>query len=231
MVWEIFEGLRKAVELIISGNPTVLEVTLRSIYVSGTATLLAVLWSLPIATFIGLKEFRGKRFVKGVFNALLGLPTVALGLLLYLLLSKSGPLGALGLLFSPIGIILGQAILVTPIIVSLIINAVESVEPEIKDLARTLGASETEVSFTVLHESRKGVILAFVASFNRAIAELGVALMLGGNIVGYTRVLTTAIALETQAGEIEQSIALTIILLSIVFTVSFISHVLQRQRK
>lgn len=231
MVWEIFDGLRKAVELIISGNPEVLEVTLRSIYISGTATLLAVLWSLPIATVIGLKEFRGKQVLKGTFNALLGIPTVALGLFLYLFLSKSGPLGFLRLLFSPLGMIVGQAVLITPIIVSLTVSAMESVEPEIKDLARTLGASETEVSFAILRESRKGVFLAFVASFNRAIAELGVALMLGGNIVGYTRVLTTAIALETQAGEIEQSIALAIILLAIVFAVSMFSHLLQRRKK
>ena len=229
MASEIIEGLRKALELILSGNPEVLEITLRSLYVSGAATLLAASWSIPLGLLVSLKEFRGKRVLKGVFNALLGVPTVGLGLILYLLLSKSGPLGVLHLLYTPGAIILGQAILITPIMVSFSVSAIEGVGMEIRDLARTLGASESEVSFTVLREALQGVLLAVIASFNRAIAELGIALMLGGNIAGLTRVLTTSIALETARGNFELSIALTIVLLLIVFTLNFAVNLLKRE--
>ncbi len=230
MTSEILEGLRRALELIVSGDPEVLEVTLRSLYVSGTATLLAVSWSIPMGLLISLKNFRGKRILKGFFNALLGIPTVGLGLILYLFLSRSGPFGSLHFLYTPTAIILGQAVLITPILVSFSVSAIESVEPEIRDLAKTLGASESEVSFAVLREALQGVLLAVIAGFNRALAELGVALMLGGNIAGLTRVLTTSIALETARGNFELSIALTIILLSIVFTLNFAVNLLKRER-
>jgi tungstate transport system permease protein len=135
---------------------------------------------------------------------------------------SSGPIGFLHLLYTPIAISIGQAVLITPIIVSFVANSVESVAPEIKDLARTLGASETQVSLAILRESASGVLLAIIASFNRAIAELGVALMVGGNIRGLTRVMTTFIALETTKGEQESGIVLTIILLTIVFVLNFL---------
>jgi len=224
---EIFEGLRRALELIVSGDPAVLDTTSRSLYISGAATLLAVTWSIPLGIIIGSRNFRGRRIVKGFFNALLGIPTTGLGLILYLIFSKSGPLGILHILYTPSAIILGQAILITPIVVSFSASAIEAVEPEIKDLAKTLGASESEASFTVLQEAMPGVVLAIVASFNRAIAELGVALMLGGNIVGLTRVLTTGIALETTRGNFEVGIALTIILLLIVFILNFVVNLLR----
>ncbi len=207
------------------------QITIRSLYISGTATLLSVLWSLPSGIVIGMKTFQGKQLVKGVFNALLGTPTVALGLTLYLLFSKSGPLGFLNLFPSSQAIIIGQAILVTPIIISLTSSAVESVDPEIKDLAKTLGASEVEASLTVLRESIGGVVLAIIASFNRAIAELGVALAVGANLRGNTQVLTTVIAMEVNRGNIEYSIQLMAILLTIVFTITILTNLLQRRIK
>jgi tungstate transport system permease protein len=207
---------------------TILDITLRSLAISGTATLLAALWSAPIGIFLGLKQFRGRIVIKGFFNTLLGIPTVALGLVLYLIFSRSGPLGFLHLLYTPVAIIIGQAILITPITVSFITNAIESVNTEIKDLAKTLGASETQASFAVLRESMSGALLAVTASFNRAIAELGVAVMLGANIRGVTRVLTTTIALETTRGEIELGISLTIILLLILAVVNIAVNLVQR---
>ena len=230
MFEEILEGLIKAMELIISGNPTVVQITLRSIYISGTATLLSVVWSLPFGIAIGIKEFPGKGFIKGIFNALLGMPTVALGLILYLVLSKQGVFGFLHSLYSPLAIMLGQALLISPILVSFVVSAVEAVDPQIIDLAKTLGASETEASVAVLRESREAVFLAVVAGFNRAIAELGIALMLGGNIVGWTRVLTTTIALETGRGNLALAIALSIILLIIVSSVSIFINLIRRRR-
>lgn len=230
MANEIIEGLLKAFELIFSGDPALIEITLRSVIVSCGATVLCMLWSLPIAITLSLKRFHGRILIKGMFHAMLGVPTVAFGLILFLLLSKSGPLGFLRILYTPTAIIFGQAILITPIAVSLITNAIEAVDPEIKNLAKTLGASELEASLAVLKESTSGVGLALIASFNRAIAELGVALMVGGNISGYTSVLTTTIALETNKGEIVLSIALTIILLLIVTGLSLFINLAQRRK-
>jgi tungstate transport system permease protein len=228
MVKEVLEGFNEAVRLIFSGDSQVLEITLRAIYVSGIATILSCLWSLPIGVLIGLGSFKGRFILKNIFSSLIGFPTVALGLVLYLILSKSGPLGMFRLLYTPTAIIIGQAILITPIIVSFVASAIQSVDQEIMLLAKTLGASDLEASIVMLKESLKGVILAISASFSRAIAELGVALMLGGNIKGLTRVFTTAIALETAKGEIALSIALTIILLAIVFLVNFVMGMVKR---
>jgi len=229
LIGEFAEGFSEAVRLIVSGDPEVFEITLRSIYISGTATVLSILWSIPIGVMLGLSSFTGKRIVKGVFNALLGVPTVALGLILYLLFSSSGPLGPLNLFLNPIGVSIGQAVLITPIIISFITSTVEAVDPDIRDLAKTLGASQAEASFAVLRESTSGVLLAVVAGFNRAIAELGIVLMIGQNLRGLTRVLTSTIALETTRGNIALSIALAMILLCIVFSISFIANLAQRR--
>jgi len=219
------------VRLGLSVETEVFEIVIRAILVSGTATLLSSLWALPAGVFLGLKRFRARSIAKGFFVTMLGMPTVSLGLILYLLFSRAGPLGFLHLLYTPQAMIIGQAVLITPIIVSFVMNTIESVDPEIRDLAKTLGASETQVSLAVLKESMNGVFLAIIASFNRAIAELGVALMLGGNIRGITRVLTTSIALETTRGELVLGLVLTIILLSIVFALNTIVNLFQRRRR
>ncbi|MEM3597488.1 MAG: ABC transporter permease [Candidatus Hadarchaeum sp.] len=205
-------------------NQQLLDIVLRSIWISGTALLLSLLWSLPISLALGLKRFRGRNVIISFFNAMLGIPTVALGLFLYMIFSRRGVLGALGILYTPTAIIIGQAALITPILVSLLTNAIESVEPRIRDLARTLGATERQASLTVLREAKKGGVLAGVSAFNRAIAELGIALMLGGNIQGLTRVMTTQIALGVNRGEVVLSIEATVVLLIIVFTLTLIAN-------
>lgn len=223
----ILEGIIKAFQLIFSGDPRVVDITVRALFVSGVASVIAVLLGIPIAMLLALKNFRGKLFIKGIFNTLIGMPTVALGLFLFLIYSKSGPLGFFGLLYTPTAIILGEAILILPIVVSFATNAIEAVDPDIMNQAKTLGASESQAYIAVLKEALAGVILAGVASFNRAIAELGVAQMVGGNIAGWTEVLTTAISLETQKGNIALSIALAIILLAIVFGITITVNLLQ----
>lgn len=228
---EIVDGLVKAFQLIFSGDPKLIEITLRSLYISGIATLIATLWGIPIAMALSLGNFRGRFLLKGVFNTLLGIPTVGLGLILFLLLSNAGPFGFLGLLFTSSGIIVGEAILVTPIIVSLATTAIEAVDPEILKQAKTLGASQSQASTTMLREAMAGILLAGVASFSRAIAELGVAQMVGGNILHVSQVLTTVIANETQLANLDVSIALTIILLAIVFGITLAVNVFQRRRK
>lgn len=224
----IVEALHQALGLILSGDPEVLSITALSLYTSGSATLLSCAWSLPIGALLGLFKFPGRRGIRSFFNAMLGIPTVALGLFLYLLLSRSGPLGALQLLYTPWGIILGQSILISPIVVSFSSGALESVDAELKDLAKTLGASGLQTALAIIREASGGIALAILAAFNRAISELGIALMIGGNIRYATRVLTTAISLETAKGEIALSMALAIILMAIVFSMTLAMELFRR---
>jgi len=205
-----------------------LDVVLRTLYISGTALLLSALASLPIALTLGMRMFRGRETLISIFNSLLGIPTVALGLFLYMVFSNRGPLGFLDILYTPSAIIIGEAILIIPIFVSQLTSAIEAVDPQIKDLAKTLGASGRQTSFAVLKEARKGGILAAVSSFNRAVAELGVALMLGGNLLGVTRVMTTQISLGISRGEIMLSIETALVLLAIVFALTVIANRLRR---
>ena len=178
----LIDGIFQAFQLLFSLDPAIYRIVFRSLYVSGLAVALATLWSLPIATILGIKNFRGKRFIQGSFNAFIGFPTVVLGLILFLLFSRSGPLGTFGLLFSPLVISIGQAFLITPILVSFITSAIEAIDLDIRDLAMTLGSTEIQASIAILREASGGVILAVLAGFNRAFAELGVAMMVGGNI-------------------------------------------------
>ena len=219
---DILGGIMKALQLIVSGDPVLYGIVYRSLLFSGLAIILATLWGTPVAMLLGLRNFRGKTLVKTLFNSLIGIPTVVLGLILYLVFSKGGPLGFLGLLYTPGAIILGEAVLVTPILTSIMTNAIEAVDPEIMSLAKTLGASESQASVAVLKEAVDGVLLSNIASFNRAIAELGVALLVGGNIAGLTDVLTTAISRYTARGELDLAIALGIILVAIVFLINMI---------
>ncbi len=193
----------------------ILEITLRALSISGIAALLAAGIGLPIGVLLGMYKFRGRGTITGIFRALMSMPTVALGLLLYLLFSRSGPLGFFQLLYTPLALVIGQTILVIPFMVSITSETIVGIDPAIRELSRTLGADEKSAAASVLRESLGGVVLAISASFSRAISELGVALMIGGNIQGLTRVLTTSIALETTRGEIALGIGLTIILLSL----------------
>jgi len=227
---EIIDGITKALQLIFSGDPGLYGVVYRSLLFSGVAALLAVLWATPIAMLLGLKNFHGKSLIKGFFTAMIGVPTVVLGLFLWLLLYKAGPLGFLRLLYTPGAIILGEALLVTPLVVSIAINAIESVDPEMMNLAKTLGASESQASIAVLKEAVNGIIFSNAAGFNRAIAELGVALMVGGNFAGLTDVLTTEISNLTSRGDFSTAIALGIILLAIVFGINLIIVIARNPR-
>ena len=227
---DVLGGIAKAFELIVTGDPELYGIVSRSLIFSGTAVILAILWGIPLSMLIALKDFRGKTVIKTVLNTLIGLPTVVLGLLLFLILSRGGPLGFLGLLYTPAAIIIGQAILITPILTSIGVSAIEDIDPEIMNLAKTLGASESQAQIAVLKEAVNGLVLSGIASFNRAIAELGVVLLVGGNIAGGTDVLTTAISRYTQRGEIDLAIALGIILMIIIFGINLIIVTAKRAR-
>lgn len=230
---DVLGGIAQAFELIFTGDPEIFGVVSRSLIFSGTAVILAILWGVPLAMLIAFKDFRGKTIIKTVFNTLIGLPTVALGLILFLILSRGGPLGSIGLIYTPGAIMIGQAILVTPILVSIGVSSIEDVDPEIINLAKTLGASESQAQIAVLKEALNGIVLACIASFNRAIAELGVVLLVGGNIIGggnRTDVLTTSISRYLQQGDIAFAVALGIILLAIIFGINLIIVTAKRAR-
>jgi len=228
---DVIGDITEALQLIVTGDPEILGVVSRSLLFSGTAVILAILWGTPLAMLIAMKEFRGKTILKTFLSTLIGLPTVVLGLILFLIFSRGGPLGFLGLLYTPAAIIIGQAILITPILVSIGVSAIESVDPEIMNLSKTLGASESQAQVAVLKEALSGIVLSDIASFNRAIGELGVVLLVGGNIRGTgnrTDVMTTAISRNLQVSEIGLAIALGILLVIILFTINIIVVALRR---
>jgi tungstate transport system permease protein len=224
----IVPAIQQAINLIASGDPEVYATVYRTIYVAGLGTLLACLWSIPIAVFLGLYNFRGKWFIKGLFNALLGIPTVALGLLLFLLFSRQGELGFLNLLFTLNGIAIGEAILVTPIIVSFTANALGAADIQLRDLARTLGASGFRTNLTLIRETTWSIVLSLTASFNRCFGELGIATLVGGSILGETRVLTTSIAIWTNFGDFSLAIAYGVILMVIVLALALTVSLIER---
>ncbi len=224
----IVPALQEAIKLITNGDPEVYATVYRTVYVAGLGTLLACLWSIPIAVLIGLYNFRGKWFIKGIFNALLGIPTVALGLLLFLLFSRQGELGFLNLLFTLNGIAVGEAILVTPIIVSFTSNALGAADTQLKDLARTLGASGFRTNLTLIRETIWSIVLALTASFNRCFGELGIATLVGGSILGETRVLTTSIAIWTNFGDFSLAMAYGLILMLIVIILALTISLIER---
>jgi len=219
-VSEIINGMIQAIELIITLDPELLAITLRTLEISISSTLIAVLISIPLGGLIYFKTFRGKRSVINLIQTLYSLPTVLVGLLVFLLISNEGPLGSLELLFTPAGMILGQTILILPIIIGFTITALSGVKGEIKDLALSLGASEFQTILSIMKEAKYALYAAVILGFGRAISEVGVALMIGGNIRNFTRVITTTMSLETAKGNLELSIALGIILLTIALIIN-----------
>ena len=226
----------QAINLIITLNPEVMQIAALSLYISLSATLIAALISIPVGGFIHFHEFYGKRALIVVIQTLYSVPTVVVGLVLYLMISRSGPLGFFGLLFTPEGMILGQTILIIPIMMGFVISALSGVDKSISDTLVALGATGFQKIIEILKEARYAILSAVVLGFGRAIAEVGVAMMIGGNIRENTRVLTTAITLETGMGEFGLSIALGIILLTVALIVvvilnlitSGLSHDMQR---
>jgi tungstate transport system permease protein len=212
---EIWNGVLRAIELIATLNPEVLEITARSLSISFSAVFLAAAIGIPLGALIELREFRGKKALVNLIQTLYGLPTVTVGLLVFLILSRSGPLGNLELLYTPTGMVIGQMILVSPILIGLTISALKGVSPQIRDTAVSLGADESQLIRAIIKEARFAVIAAVLIGFGRALSEVGVAMMIGGNIRDYTRVLTTSIALQTSMGNLEMSMALGIILIGI----------------
>ena len=204
----LVEGLREAVRLIASGDHQIIDATLRTLSISLSAVVLAVLIGLPIATGLARRRFVGQRLLLVLFRAALGVPTVFLGLLCYGLLARRGPLGPLDLLYTPSAIVIGETLLALPIVVALTHGALATLDPRIPETARTLGAGPIRRLLTYLSEARTGLILAILTAFTRCSTELGIAMMVGGNLKDRTRTLSTATALETGKGEFAVGLAM-----------------------
>jgi len=224
---EIIGAIEQAIYLIATFNPEVVETTIRSLYISLTATFIASLITIPVGGLIYYHDFYGKRTIINLIQTLYSMPTVLVGLFLFLFISHQGLFGFLNILFTPTGMIIGQTLLIIPILVGFTITALVGVSIQTKELAISLGASTSQTIITIIKEARYAIMSAVILGFGRAISEVGVAILIGGNIRGFTRVFTTAIALETAKGNIELSMALGIILLSIALIVNLLLNYLQ----
>jgi tungstate transport system permease protein len=224
------EALRDALQLLFSLDPDLLTVVAMTLYVTGFALLLAVVLGLPLGIILGLRRpLPGASLLLPLVYTGMGLPPVVVGLLVYLLLSNRGVLGDWRWLFTPPAMILAQTILALPLVIGLTLTAVQSVDQSLRLQIRALGASRRQLAWTVLAEARLGVLAAIVAAFGRIVAEVGAVMLVGGNIEGQTRVLTTAIVLETRRGNFALALALGLILLSLAFSANFALYHLQRR--
>jgi len=224
------EGIRGAVDLLARGDPETYAIAWLSLRVSFAATVAASAVGIPLGLLVALRDFPGKGFVRGLLHTMFSLPTVLVGLVLFALLARRGPLGSLEILYTPWAMVLGQFVLATPIVTALVVTAVEGADRRIVRTARTLGASPLRSAATLLAETRLGILAAVMAGFGRVFAEVGASMMLGGNIRGATRTLTTAIALQTSRGEFELGIALGLILLVIALAVNGVGQFLKGRR-
>ena len=211
----LISSLAEAVRMLWSMDPELYFIVYVSLYVSFFSTLIASILGIPLGFLVAVKEFRGKRAVITILNTLLALPTVVIGLFAYAFLSRQGILGDLGLLYTPWAIVVGQVILILPWVATFTLTAVSRIDARYRRTAMTLGANIWQTSLSIAREARYGILAAIIAAFGRAIAEIGIAMMLGGNIKGFTRTMTTAMALEHNKGEFVLALGLGLVLLTI----------------
>ena len=220
-------AFREALTLIGHLDPKLVEIVVLSLRVSLTAVVLATVVGLPIGAAIAVTHFPGRKTLIVVLNALMGLPPVVVGLLVYLMLSRAGPLGALGVLFTPAAMILAQAILITPMIAALARQAVEDAWREYQEQLHSLGSRPMQSALTLLWDTKFSLLTTVLAGFGRAAAEVGAVMIVGGNIDGVTRVMTTAIALETSKGDLPLALGLGVILVTIVLTLNAAAYLVK----
>jgi tungstate transport system permease protein len=219
---DLFEGLIQALGLIVSLDPALYEVIWLSLYVSGVALGFSTVIGIPLGVVLALKSFSGRRLVMALLYTGMGFPPVVIGLFVYLMLSRSGPAGTLGWLFTPNAIIVAQTIISFPLVAGFTMAAVMGVDPNMRRQLIALGATSWQATLAILIEARIGVIVSIVAGFGSVISEVGAVILVGGNIEGKTRTLTTAIVLETRKGNFDLAMALGIILLFIAFLVNLV---------
>ena len=225
---DLWAGLSQGVWLVLTLDPDLVEITLRSLQVTLTALVVASAIALPLAALLAVRRFRFRRAVIAVLNALMGLPPVVVGLVVYVLLSRAGPFGVLGLLFTPTAMIIAQVIIIVPLIASIAHQSLRDLWSEYHDLLISMNVTQAQKMRTLLWDARRALLTASLAGFGRAIGEVGAIMIVGGNIDHATRVLTTAIALETGKGDFALALALGFVLIALAVTVNVAIHWLSR---
>jgi tungstate transport system permease protein len=227
----LFEGVIEAFRLIVSMDSYLLQIVFLSLRVSITAIILATIIGVPLGAVLGLKEEKKTRFLNKIIFTFMGMPPVVAGLIIYLILSRQGPLGVLGILYTPTAMVIAQVFLASPIVTGLTMVGIRAKGGDIAETARSLGAGTSLTSWTVIKESRFAIFGAIITGFSRVVAEVGAVMIVGGNIEGRTRVMTTAIVLESRKGNFELAIGLGLILLLISFLVNSILYSIQKGGK
>ncbi len=227
----LYQGLLEAIRLIISFDPDLLTIVLLSLQVSITAIIIATLIGVPLGALLGMKSEKKIRVLNKLIFTFMGMPPVVAGLIIFLILSRQGPLGVLGLLYTPTAMVIAQVFLASPIVIGLTMVGIRAKGGEVEETARSLGAGPALTAWTVVKESRYAILGAIVSGFSRLAAEVGAVMIVGGNIEGHTRVMTTAIVLETRKGNFELAIGLGLILLMISFVVNSILYTVQQGGK
>jgi tungstate transport system permease protein len=226
---EFIQGIVSAIRLLISGDRAVWQIIGLSLWVSSMALLISGVLGVPLGTWLGLRRFPGQRLLTTIIYTGMGLPPVVVGLVVYLVLSRAGPLGVLGWLFTPRAMIVAQTVISLPLVAGLTMSAVDGVGAEFRQQLRAIGATPGQIARAVLWQARGGMLVALVAGFGSIISEVGAVMLVGGNIEGATRVLTTAIVLETRKGAFDQALALAFVLLALTFVLNAATLRLQQR--
>jgi len=227
----IWDGIREAFRIIASGDYSVWEITLRSLMVSGTATAISLFIGILIGSALAFNQFPGRNIAFSLVNAGMGLPPVVVGLIVAIMLWRSGPLGDLRLIYTPAAMVIAQTVIAAPIVTGFTAAALRNLHPQLRTQIYGLGASRLQMLWLVLWESKLPLLAAVMAGFGGAISEIGASQMVGGNLAGETRVMTTAVVLEVSRGEFAAAIALSFILLALIFIVALILTTVQQQER
>lgn len=228
----IWSGLKDAVHILVNGDYSIWEITLRSLFVSGSATAISLLVGVALGAALAFNEFRGRSLALALVNTGMGLPPVVVGLFVAIMLWRSGPLGQFRLIYTPAAMVAAQAIIAAPIVTSFTAAALAQLHPQLRIQLYALGASRLQMLWLLLREAKLPLLAAVMAAFGAAVSEVGASIMVGGNLAGETRVLTTAVVLETSKGNFAPAIALSVILLALIFLVNLIlTTVQQRQQR
>jgi tungstate transport system permease protein len=226
----LWEGFREAVRLVVTGDAELRDIALRTVVVSGSATLLALLAGIPLGYLLARSRFPGRTIILGAVNTGMGFPPVVVGLVVWLFLVRSGPLGELELIYTKRAMVAAQFIIALPLVVGFTAAAVQALPEDLPDLLQVLGSGPVRTLWLLVREAHLGLLAAVMAGFGAVISEVGASMIVGGNLQGNTRVLTTAITLETSRGQNDQAIALGIILLAMTFAVNLVLTIAQQRR-
>jgi tungstate transport system permease protein len=228
----IFEGIKKAFWLLVSFDPEVMGITFLSLKVSGTATLISLIIGISVGASVALTRFPGRRIVVSLINTGMALPPVVVGLFVTIFLWRNGPLGVLGILYTPLAMIIAQAVIATPIVMGITLAAVQQLPAKLRLQILALGATRLQMVWILIKEAKLSLLAAVMAGFGGVISEVGASIMVGGNIKGYSRVLTTATVMETGRGNFDVAIALSIILLLLAYLINLVlTQIQQRERR